>query len=189
MPGQGTGNVTPIYHRYFGDPQPHPNEILKLFHECQVDFALPFAFYEACVAGIKSLTNTDPSIKLPPVTLSQAVRGFCTLQEWEWRLARNILFLDRQPHTSNRCRPLDLRSTDSGSPLQDILGAMYPGFGVTTGGILHVPDFPVGDNCVDCVRRWNDIKQQAKVELWKSIPGIFGMEPWAEISSKSGGGT
>ena len=183
-PGQDGGNVTPFYHGYFEDPQPHPNEVLKLFHECRVDFALPFAFYEACVAGIKSLTNTDPSVKLPPVPLSQAVRGFCTLQEWEWKLARNILFLDRQSHTSSRCRPLDLRSTDSGSPLRDILRAMYPEFGITAGGILHILDFPGGDNCVDCVRRWNEIKQQAKMELWKSLPEIFGMEPWVEIYSK-----
>jgi hypothetical protein len=48
-------------------------------------------------------------------------------------------------------------------------------------------DFPTGDNCADCVRRWNDIKQQAKVELWKSLPGIFGMEPWAEASSRVAG--
>jgi len=182
-PGQDAG-VTPIYHKYFEDPQPHPNEVLKLFHECRVDFALPFAFYEACVAGIKSLTNTDPSIKLASVPLSQAVRGFYTLQEWEWRLARGILFLDRQSHTSSRCRPLDLRSTDSGSPLQDVLRAVYPGFGAIPGGILHILDFPGGDNCADCVRRWNDMKQQAKVELWKTLPEIFGMEPWAEIYSK-----
>ena len=50
-------------------------------------------------------------------------------------------------------------------------------------------DFPTGDNCADCVRRWNEIKQQAKVELWKSLPEIFGMEPWAEISQKGSGGT
>jgi len=175
-PGQDAVDVTPIYHEYFGDPQPHPNEVLKLFHECHVDFALPFAFYEACMAGIKSLTNTDPSIKLPPVPLSQAVRGFCTLQEWEWKLARSILFLNRQSHTSTRCRPLDLRSTDSGSPLRDVLRAIYPGFGATAGGILHVPDFPNGDNCADCVRRWNDIKHRAKVELWGSLPEVFGME-------------
>lgn len=184
-PEQDTANITPIYHKYFEDPQPHPNEALKLFHECQVDFALPFAFYEACVAGIKSLTNTDPSIKLPSVTLSQAVRGFYTLQEREWKLARSILFLDRQSHTSNKCRPLDLRSTDSGSPLQDVLRAMYPRSGMAAGGILHVLDFPIGDNCADCVRRWNDIKQRAKAELWRSLPEIFGMESWAEISSKS----
>ena len=176
-PSQNGGAVTPIHHGHFGDPQPHPNEVLKLFHECRVDFALAFAFYEACVAGIKSLTNTDPSVKLPPVALSQAVRGFCTLKEWEWRLSRSILFLDRQSHTSNRCRPLDIRSTDSGSPLQDVLRAIYPGFGMTAGGILHITDFPNGGNCADCVRRWNDIKQQAKEELWKSLPEIFGMEP------------
>ena len=173
------GAVTPIHRGRFVDPQPHPNEVLKLFHECRVDFALPFAFYEACDAGIKSLTNTDPSIKLPPVALSQAVRGFCTLKEWEWKLARSILFLDRQSHTSNRCRPLDIRSTGSGSPLQDVLRAIYPGFGVRTGGILHAPDFPYGNNCVDCLRRWNEIKDQAKEELWRSLPEIFGLEPRA----------
>jgi len=183
-PGQNVGAVTPTHHGHFGEPQPHPNEVLKLFHECRVHFALPFAFYEACVAGIKSLTNTDPSIKLPPVVLSQAVRGFCTLKEWEWKLARNIIFLDRQSHTSSRCRPLDIRSADSGSPLQDVLHAIYPGFGVVSGGILHVLDFPDGDNCTDCVRRWNDIKQEAKVDLWKSLPETFGMESWAEICSK-----
>lgn len=43
-------------------------------------------------------------------------------------------------------------------------------------------DFPTGDHCADCVRGWNEIKQQAKAELWKSLPEIFGMEPWAEIS-------
>ena len=188
-PGRDEGGVTPIYHGYFEDPQPHPNEVLKLFHECRVDFALPFAFYEACVAGIKSLTNTDPSVKLPPVPLSQAVRGFYTLQEWEWKLAKSILFLDRRSHASSRCRPLDLRSTDFGSPLQDVLRAIYPGFGGAAGGILHIPDFPNRDNCADCVWGWNNIKQQAKVELWKSLPEIFGMEPWAEIHSKGGRAT
>lgn len=44
-------------------------------------------------------------------------------------------------------------------------------------------DFTIGDNCVDCVRRWNDIRQQAKAELWRSLPEIFGMEPWTEIYS------
>ncbi|KAF9653572.1 hypothetical protein BDM02DRAFT_3182583 [Thelephora ganbajun] len=182
-PGQDAGGIAPIYHEYFRDPQPHPNEVLNLFHEYGVDFALPFAFYQACMAGIKSLTNTDPSVKLPSVPLSQAVRGFCTLQEREWKLARSILFLDRRVHTSDRCRPLDLRLADSGSPLQDVLRSIRPGFGIATGGILHILDFPNGDNCVDCVRGWNDIKQQAKVELWKSLPEIFGMEPWDEIHS------
>lgn len=182
-PGQGSRGV-PINRDYFGDPQPHPNEVLKLFYECQVEFALPFAFYEACVAGIKSLTSTDPSIRLPPVPLSQAVRGFCTLQEWEWKLARSILLLDRQSHTSSMCRPLDLRSTNSGSPLQDVLRAICPEVGVRTGGILHILDFPNGENCVDCVRRWNEIKHQAKMELWKSLPETFGMESWTEIYSK-----
>jgi len=183
-PDPNVGGVTPTHRGHFGDPQPHPNEILKLFHDCRMDFALPFAFYEACVAGIKSLTNTDPSVKLPPVVLSQAVRGFCTLKEWEWKLARSILFLDRQSHASKRCRPLDIRSTDSGSPLQDVLRAIYPGSGIMAGDILHVLDFQNGDHCADCVRRWNIIKQQTKIELWKSLPGIFGMEPWAEIYSK-----
>jgi len=44
-----------------------------------------------------------------------------------------------------------------------------------------VPDFPNGNNCADCVRRWNDIKHQAKAELWGSLPEIFGMEHWVEI--------
>jgi hypothetical protein len=180
-PSRNAGDVVPIYREYFGDPRPHPNEVLKLFYESQVGFALPFAFYEACVAGIKSLTSTDPSIRLPPVPLSQAVRGFCALQEGEWKLARRILFLNRESHTSNECRAVDLRSTGSGSPLQDVLRAICPSFWTTSGGILHMLDFPNRDNCVDCVRRWNDIKQQAKVELWKSLPEIFGMEPWSDI--------
>ena len=188
-PEPNVGGVTPIHRGHFGDPQPHPNEILKLFHECRMDFALPFAFYEACAAGIKSLTNTDPSVKLPPVVLSQAVRGFCTLKEWEWKLARSILILDRQSHASRRCRPLDIRSTDSGSPLQDVLRAIYPGSGIVGGGILHILDFHNGDHCTDCVRRWNAIKQQTKAELWNSLPEIFGMEPWAEIYSKGSGTT
>ena len=188
-PEPNVGGVIPFHHGHFGDPQPHPNEILKLFHQYRVDFALPFAFYEACAAGIKSLTNTDPSVKLPPVVLSQAVRGFCTLKEWEWKLARSILFLDRQSHASKRCRPLDIRSTDSGSPLQDVLRAIYPRSGIIAGGILHVLDFHSGDHCTDCVRRWNVIKQQTKVELWHSLPEIFGMEPWAEIYSRGGRAT
>jgi len=188
-PEPNAGGVTSIHHGHFGDPRPHPNEILKLFHEYQMDFALPFAFYEACVAGIKSLTNTDPSVKLPPVVLSQAVRGFCTLKEWEWKLARSILFLDRQSHPSKRCRPLDIRSADSGSPLQDVLRTIYPGSGIMAGGILHVLDFHNGDRCTDCVRGWNVIKRQTKVELWNSLPEIFGMEPWAEIYSKGGRAT
>lgn len=182
-PWTATGNDSPIYRQCFGDPQPHPNEVLNLFRECQVDFALPLAFYEACMAGIKSLTSTDPSVKLPSVTLSQAVRGFYTLQEWEWRLARRLLLLDRQSHTSRKCRPIDLRSADCGSPLQDVLRAIRREFGVPTGGILHVPNFPNGDNCMDCVWGWNDIKQQVKVELWKSLPVIFGTEAWAEVPS------
>ena len=35
-------------------------------------------------------------------------------------------------------------------------------------GILHTLDFPSGGNCADYVRRWNEVKQQAKLELWKS---------------------
>ena len=133
------------------------------------------------MAGIKSLTSTDPSVKLPSVTLSQAVRGFYTLQKWEWRLARRFLLLDRQSHTSRKCRPIDLPSVDTGLPLQDVLRAIRRGSGVPTGGILRVPDFPNGDDCLDCVLGWNDIKQQVKVELWKSLPVIFGTEPWDEV--------
>ena len=183
-PSQNAEGFIPIYRGYFGDPEPHPNEVLRLFYECQVESALPFAFYEACVAGIKSLTNTDPSIMLPPVPLSRAVRGFYALQEWEWKLAKNILFLDRQSHTSKVCRPLDVRSTNSGSPLQDVLRVARSEFGLTAGGILHILDFPDEDNCASCVRRWNDVKEQAKVELWKSLPEIFGMGSWTEIYSE-----
>lgn len=189
IPGKHAVDVIPICRGYFGDPLPHPNEVLKLFFEFQVEFALPFAFYEACVTGIKSLTSTDPSIRLPPVLLSQAVRGFCALQEWEWKLARCILFLDRQSHTSSKCRQLDIRSSDSGSPLQDVLRTVCPEFGRTSRDILHILDFPNKDNCVDCVRRWNEVKEQVKTELWGSLPEIFGMEPWTEIYLTDKGAT
>ena len=166
----------PIFHEYFGDPRPHPNEVLKLFHELKVEFALPFAFYHACAAGINSLTSTDPAVRLPPILLSKAVRGFYEIQKSEWELARLILLIDRKSHTSRLCRFVNLGSTHPELPLQDILRVIHNSSRTPPGGILHLPDFPTNANCADCVRSWNEIINQAKEKLRGSLLEIFGIE-------------
>lgn len=167
--------AVPIGRKYFGDPEPHPNEVLKLFQEFQMGFALPFASYEACAAGIVSLTVTDPTVMLPPIPLSQAVREFYELKKMEWGLALRIQYLDREFHTSYKCRPVRLGLEDPVSPLQDVLRAINPNMSQTGfGGILLVPDFSIEDNCADCVREWNDLKNEAKVKLWEYLSKEFG---------------
>jgi len=82
---------------------PHPNEVLKLFWECDVKQCLPVAFYEATVRGVNSLTSSKPKVSLPPQILTPSLKALGTFNSGHVDHVRSTL------DTVRICPPLQAR--------------------------------------------------------------------------------
>ena len=131
---------------------------LDSFHECRADFSLSPTFYDASVGGTKSL-KTDPSEFEGP---ARSMNGNRSLPGTSYSSTAN--------HTckSGVDRLVTIRQ-DLDCPRGFFSRAIYPRFGVNARNILHVIDFPNGDGCTDCGRKWNDIKTAGKAGTLKIL--------------------
>ena len=152
---------------------PHPNEVLKLFWECEVKQCLPVAFYEAAVRGVNSLSSFKPKVSLPPQILSPALKALAAFNSTHVDHVRTMMEVFR---TCVVCRRADLLSVEhwlaptksdlSISPLRD------PGVRPDTARVL----------CGICVGELLESDHTFRHSVWDDLPGLFGLPAWKELS-------
>jgi len=153
----------------FGTPLPHPNSVLSLFVTCDVAFALPFAYYRACVAGDPaSLDTSVEDLALPPDTLKAALRGQARLKTDEVQLARKVAF---RHCTSWQC------SGKSPENRVRVFNWIHPEV-VTQSGILERGDFNGPKYCSQCSQAFAQGLSKAKKDIWENLPSYFNLPPW-----------
>ena len=152
---------------------PHPNEVLKLFWECDVKQCLPVALYEATVRGVNSLTSPKPKVSLPPQILSPTLKALAWFNSKHTDHVRATIHTIR---TCAECRLANLISVEhsllpsksdlSLSPLRD------PGLKPDVVRILC--DVCIGDLMSD--------DRNFRYAFWDELPGMFGLSAWGELS-------
>ena len=160
----------------FGTPLPHPNSVLDLFVTCKVSFALPFAYYRACIAGDPASLDTT-GIALPPNTLKTALRGQKWLRTDEVQLARKVALQD--------CPGWGVCTGKLPAGRAQVFDWIHPET-VTQSGILEKGDFLGAGYCVKCVEVFRLELMQAKKDTWQNLPSYFGLPPWETAANKSG---
>jgi len=169
----------------FGEPLPHPNAVLNLFNECDVKFALPFAFYRACRAGLASLTASSANVALPPSVLRVTIRGLGELKEAELNAAKTMLFGPKLQTCERRTcyRKTSLYTAKNGSNIfQSIFDSVTCASADMAAKALEPPPFasPTFKTtlCDACISGLSDSHRESRVNVWNSLPAFF--EPLAE---------
>jgi hypothetical protein len=152
---------------------PHPNEVLKLFWECEVKQCLPVAFYEATVRGINSLTSSKTKVSLPPQILTPALKALATFNSNHVDHVRSNMETFR---TCALCKRTNLIFVEhwlaptkgdlSLSPLRD------PGLRTEVARVL----------CDICVDELAESDCTFRHSVWDELPGLFGLPTWRELS-------
>jgi len=155
----------------FGPPLPHPNSVLDLFVQCKVSFALPFAYYRACVAGDPALLNTSAGeTALPTDTLKATLRGQTQLKADEVQLARRLALQDCKGW---RC------SGKTPSSRTQVFDWILPR-ATTQGGILEKGDFMGSGHCDECSQTFAQGLLGAQKDTWEKLPSYFGLPTWED---------
>lgn len=153
---------------------PHPNEVLKLFWECDVKQCLPVAFYEAAARGVISLTSSKPKVTLPSRILTPAVRALAMLNSKQIEHVRITLEAVRR---CTDCRRANLNSVEhSFLPTKSDL-SLSP---------LRDPDLKpdvARALCEVCIAEIIGDDRAFRYGLWDELPGVFGLPAWKELHS------
>ena len=160
----------------FGPPLPHPNSVLDLFVECKVSFALPFAYYRACIAGDPASLNTSAKeTVLPTNTLKAALRGQGRLKADEVRLAKKLVLQD--------CGAWGcvVKTPSSRAP---VMSWILPG-GVSQGGILEKKGFTGSGYCSQCLKTLTEGLSNAQKNTWDGLPSYFGLPSWERSADQT----
>ena len=159
----------------FGSPLPHPNSVLDLFVTCEVAFALPFAYYRACIAGDPaSLDISDGETALPPDTLKTALRGQARLRGGEVQLAKKVAFQD--------CPGWGACSGKFPAGRTQVYNWINPEV-VTQSGILERGGLLGSGYCAHCSQFFQQELSKAKESTWGDLPSYFGLPPWESTST------
>ena len=153
----------------FGSPLPHPNSVLDLFVKCKVSFALPFAYYRACIAGDPaSLKKSAKETVLPTNTLRAALRGQGRLKADEVQLAKKLTLQD--------CGAWGClgKTPSSRAP---VFNWIFPGE-TSQGGILEKGSFTGTGYCSQCLGALAEGLSNAQKDIWDNLPSYFGLSSW-----------
>lgn len=163
----------------FGEPKPHPNTVLNLFKQCNVNFSLPYAFYMACRGGLSSLTRISRNATLPPPTLAAAVRGLGRLNAAELTAAKNILF-QRQPHKCDRfsCHSASKIYHEKGRQqiFRNVFDCIIDSSNDMVTRALETPQFDSTSEtifCKTCLEIWLTCHREARAKIWNSLGEFF----------------
>ena len=176
--------------RVFGNQKPHPNAVLKLFETCNVAFALPFAYYRACSAGTLALTSMEPRLRLPPRILAAAVVGQSRLKARELQVVRQLLF-DR-PAKMFSCsgwlcpgtHETNHKRSGQTSPYERLFNSISSQSSEVDMAVSILETKVLADNafCAKCLERFNACLRGAREEIWTSLPRMFGLNQWSNLS-------
>jgi len=152
---------------------PHPNEVLKLFWECDVKQCLPVAFYEATVRGVNSLTSSRPKVSLPKHILTPAFKALAIFNSKNADHVRDTLDTLR---ACNICRRTNLISIEH-SLLPNRIDLSLSPLRVRElkSDVLKIP-------CETCTTETLDDGRAFRYAFWDELPGMFGLPTWRELS-------
>ena len=169
----------------FRGPAPHPNEVLNLFFEQKLTFALPMAYYMAARRGIDSLMDRSlpqPAI-LSPEILQSAIKGLMALHELE---LNETFCLVLGSKTSHPCASPSCPSRDATGPrvsdahkkvFDQIKGSSQSGTKVLQ--VLSPSSICEGNPdgfCENCVKGWEDRYVEVRKRVWNVLPNAFGLK-------------
>lgn len=164
----------------------HPNAVLALFIECEVTFALPFAFYRASRRGLKSLRHGDfLSLETQSVTLN----GLGLLKAAELKAAKSILFRAKNHDCEwflsvYRSGKAIYTHVDGNPSFRAILDSMTKEYDDLATDILTALKFENASRqefCLRCIRKWSDLHREVGVVIWRMLPAIFQLEFWRHL--------
>lgn len=152
---------------------PHPNEVLKLFWECDIKQCLPVAFYEATTRGVNSLTSLRPKVALPPQILTPAFKALATLNS---KHVDHVRLTMVTPRVCAKCRRADLVAVEHQlAPTKSDL-AIFP---LRDSGDSSEVSKALCEGCFELVKGQYDTFRDS---LWNDLPGVFGLPAWKELS-------
>ena len=173
--------VTPtrtLGERVFSGSTPHPNEVLNLFVQQGLAFALPMAYYMAARRGVSSLMDRrlPQSATLPPEILQSAINGFVALRELELNETHRLVLRTRTsaPCSSLGCTLSGPRIFDGHQKVVDrITGPSRSGTKVLQ--ILSLGEGDFDGFCENCVKGWEDGHIGVRKKAWDMLPTVFGL--------------
>ena len=162
----------------FGSTPPHPNSVLDLFVACKVAFALPFAYYRACIAGDPaSLDASAGEIALSLDILKAALRGQARLKADEVQFVRKVTFQECTKSRLGRC------AGKSPANRQQVFDWIHPDV-VTPTGILERGGFQGTGYCDQCTLAFALELSKTKNDTWENLPSYFGLPSWTNVAEK-----
>jgi hypothetical protein len=152
---------------------PHPNEVVKLFWECDVKQCLPVAFYEAATRGVNSLTSSKPKVFLPPHISTAAIKSLAAFNSSHIDHVRSVIDIFRFCGVCKRGNLITIerwlaatKSDLSIFPLRDT------GVRPEVSGLL----------CDNCIGELVEAERNFRKTVWEDLPGVFNLPSWRELS-------
>ena len=183
----------------FSGQAPHPNEVLNLFTQQEITFALPIAYYMAVRRGPHSLMDPrhPASARLPPEVLEATIEGLMALREMELKETYNLISDSPVPclcSSPKRTSPKGLgpgvldeereeqpltnveRAEKERKIIDKITGSSQSGTKILQ--VLLWSDVCGSDClgfCEKCVEWWESGFAGVRKNAWAALPGVFGL--------------
>jgi hypothetical protein len=178
---EGTGTGIVLGEDIFGSPQPHPNAVLNLFAEQNVELALPFAAYRAAMGGFSSLISDKPGTVLPRLTLASIVHGEESIRGELAQLAYLIVC----SVSMRGCRDTACAANVGINPPERRMKALNRIYDTIVKERKADVLFPLSLGnivCASCAKKPEATYQLWCKTIWEKLPRIFGVgKSWEEV--------
>ena len=177
-------STKPLGETFFSGPAPHPNEVLNLFVQHKLTFALPMAYYMVAWKGVDSFVDgrLPLSATLSPEILQTVIKGLMALRELEREEIHHLVLIPMTLHPCSSLSCTSLRTKDprvSGAHqrLVDLIaGSSRPGTKVlqvlSLSSVCGDPD----GFCESCLKGWEVEHVGVRKKAWDMLPKMFGLE-------------
>ena len=173
----------PLGEDVFSGPAPHPNEVLNLFVQQKLIFALPMAYYMAVRRGVDSLMDRrlPQSATLPPNVLQSAIKGFIALRELELREAHRLVLGSNATHSSVNCPSRKTMGPGASDIHQKVIDQItgFSRSGTKVLKVLSLGGLCEGGSdgfCNSCVRGWEAGHAEVRKRAWDMLQEVFGLQ-------------
>ena len=162
----------------FGLPKPHPNAVLNLFLEQCINFALPFAAYQAGISGFSALVSDAPSTILQRFTLASIVRGMGEMRRVMAVVAHNIVCDENLGVCVGGACALGVGAGQRVGALNKIFKVMVEG---SEGDMLS--SLSLGPLvCMYCAKQLEEVHADCRRKyIWAAFPGLLGWRSWEGV--------
>ena len=168
----------------FSGRTPHPNEVLNLFVQQGLTFALPMAYYMAARRGIDSLMNKSlpQSATLSPDILQSALEGLMALRELEPDETYCLVLGSKPSHpcSSPSCPSRDATGSRASDARKKVIDRIKDSTrsGTRVLQVLSLSSTNKGGSdgfCESCVKGWEARHVEVRKKAWDTLPDAFGL--------------